>query len=82
MTEIKTDVGFARAWVRLSLEKKILAKHFKELFANSDLLRQYNDQAYIQYSFNNVYNSEPDRCVYCVYKILPKNAYEVITKKF
>lgn len=39
MTEIKTDVGYARAFVRLSLEKKLLSKHLKELLSNQELLR-------------------------------------------
>jgi hypothetical protein len=39
MSEIKTDVGYARAWVRLSLEKKILSTHLKELLSDCDLLK-------------------------------------------
>ena len=39
MSEIKTDVGYARAWVRLSLEKKLLCRHFKELLSNTNLLK-------------------------------------------
>uniref|UniRef100_A0A4W3GF02 DENN/MADD domain containing 5B n=1 Tax=Callorhinchus milii TaxID=7868 RepID=A0A4W3GF02_CALMI len=31
MSEIKTDVGRARAWIRLSLEKKVLSQHLKQL---------------------------------------------------
>lgn len=44
MGDIKTEVGRARAWVRLSLEKKLLSRHLKELLSNSDLLRyeKYN----------------------------------------
>ena len=38
MPEIKTEIGYARAWVRLSLEKKVLSKHLGELLSNSDLL--------------------------------------------
>lgn len=38
MTDIKTDVGYARAWVRLSLERKLLSDHVKELLANSAVL--------------------------------------------
>lgn len=40
MEEVKTDIGFARAWVRLSLEKKCLSKHLKTLLSNQELLRQ------------------------------------------
>ena len=43
MTEIKTDVGYARAFVRLALEKKVLSKHLKELMSNADLLRWATD---------------------------------------
>lgn len=39
MTEIKTDIGYARAWVRLALEKKLLHKHLQKLLSNQDLLR-------------------------------------------
>ena len=39
MTEIKTDVGYTRAFVRLALEKKLLSKHLKQLLSNTDLLR-------------------------------------------
>uniref|UniRef100_A0A8D8PXI4 DENN domain-containing protein 5B n=1 Tax=Cacopsylla melanoneura TaxID=428564 RepID=A0A8D8PXI4_9HEMI len=39
MTEIKTPIGFARAWVRLSLERKLLSKHFKTLLSNGPVLK-------------------------------------------
>jgi len=39
MSDICTDVGRARAWVRLALEKKLLSRHFKELLSNSDLTK-------------------------------------------
>jgi len=39
MSEIKTEVGFTRAFVRLALEKKLLSKHLKQLLSNPDLLR-------------------------------------------
>ena len=37
MPEIKTDVGRARAWVRLALEKKVLSSHLKTLLSNQEL---------------------------------------------
>uniref|UniRef100_W5KIP3 DENN/MADD domain containing 5B n=1 Tax=Astyanax mexicanus TaxID=7994 RepID=W5KIP3_ASTMX len=37
MGEIKTDVGRARAWIRLSLEKKVLSQHLKQLLSNQAL---------------------------------------------
>ncbi|XP_074642323.1 DENN domain-containing protein 5B-like isoform X3 [Tubulanus polymorphus] len=39
MTEVKTDVGYARAFIRLALEKKQLSKHLKELLSDHELLR-------------------------------------------
>ena len=39
MKEIKTDIGRARAFIRLSLERKLLANHLKELLSNHELLR-------------------------------------------
>lgn len=39
MTDIKTHIGYARAWVRLALEKKLLSRHLKTLLSNSSLLR-------------------------------------------
>ncbi|KAL7982280.1 hypothetical protein Chor_009878 [Crotalus horridus] len=39
MSEIKTDVGRARAWIRLSLEKKLLSQHLKQLLSNQVLAK-------------------------------------------
>ena len=39
MSEIKTDVGRARAWIRLSLEKKVLYQHLKQLLSKQALTR-------------------------------------------
>lgn len=39
MTDIKTHIGYARAWVRLALEKKLLSRHLKTLLSDSSLLR-------------------------------------------
>ena len=39
MGDMKTEVGYARAWVRLSLEKKVLSRHLKELVSNPEILR-------------------------------------------
>ncbi|XP_015910435.1 DENN domain-containing protein 5A isoform X2 [Parasteatoda tepidariorum] len=47
MSEIKTDIGYARAWVRLALEKKLLHKHLQKLLSNQDLLRS----SYKRYAF-------------------------------
>ncbi|XP_052242750.1 DENN domain-containing protein 5B-like isoform X4 [Dreissena polymorpha] len=47
MSDIKTDVGCARAWVRLALEKKMLSTHLKELLSDSYILRNL----YKRYAF-------------------------------
>lgn len=39
MSEIKTDIGCARAFVRLALERKLLHKHLKTIFSNEHLLQ-------------------------------------------
>lgn len=39
MSEIKTDVGKARAWVRLSMEKKLLSRHLKQLLSDLELTK-------------------------------------------
>ncbi|CAG9563036.1 unnamed protein product [Danaus chrysippus] len=49
MTDIKTEIGYARAWVRLSLEKKLLSKHLRELLSDTTLLRsQYKKTAFLR----------------------------------
>ncbi|XP_063800141.1 DENN domain-containing protein 5A isoform X2 [Pseudophryne corroboree] len=45
--EIKTDVGKARAWVRLSMEKKLLSRHLKQLLLNHELTKKL----YKRYAF-------------------------------
>ncbi|XP_069375615.1 DENN domain-containing protein 5B isoform X2 [Paralichthys olivaceus] len=47
MSEIKTDVGRARAWVRLSLEKKLLSQHLKQLLSRQALTKKL----YKRYAF-------------------------------
>ena len=47
MSELKTDVGRARAFVRLALEKKCLARYLAELLSNKDL----TSQRYREYAF-------------------------------
>ncbi|KAL1122543.1 hypothetical protein AAG570_002873 [Ranatra chinensis] len=39
MTDIKTHIGYARAFVRLSLEKKLLSRHLRTLLSDTRLLR-------------------------------------------
>ncbi|XP_074862698.1 DENN domain-containing protein 5B isoform X1 [Carettochelys insculpta] len=47
MSEIKSDVGRARAWIRLSLEKKLLSQHLKQLLSNQALAKKL----YKRYAF-------------------------------
>ncbi|XP_069084297.1 DENN domain-containing protein 5B isoform X1 [Pleurodeles waltl] len=47
MSEIKTDVGRARGWIRLSLEKKLLAQHLKQMLSNQALTKKL----YKRYAF-------------------------------
>ncbi|KAJ7998153.1 hypothetical protein DPEC_G00219640 [Dallia pectoralis] len=48
MNESLTEVGWARAWVALALEKKLLSQHLKLLLANQDLLRKlYKPNAFL-----------------------------------
>ncbi|KAM6987137.1 DENN domain-containing protein 5B isoform 2-T2 [Aplochiton taeniatus] len=47
MGEIKTEVGRARAWIRLSLEKKLLSQHLKQLLSRQALTKKL----YKRYAF-------------------------------
>lgn len=50
MHEIKTDIGYARAFVRLTLEKKLLSRHLKTLLADVSILRStYKRTAFLTY---------------------------------
>ncbi|CAI4221515.1 unnamed protein product [Auanema sp. JU1783] len=48
MTEIKTDIGYARAFVRLALERKLLHRHLSTLMGNQNLL----NELYKPYAFS------------------------------
>ncbi|XP_021707932.1 DENN domain-containing protein 5A isoform X3 [Aedes aegypti] len=49
MTDIKTHIGYARAWVRLALEKKLLSRHLRSLLTDTALLRQlYKRSAFVR----------------------------------
>lgn len=44
-----SEIGFARAFVRLSLERRLLSRHFSELFSHSDLLQAlYKRDAFLR----------------------------------
>ncbi|CAI5442476.1 unnamed protein product [Caenorhabditis angaria] len=48
MTEIKTDIGYARAFVRLALERKLLHKHLGALLNNSRVIEDiYKPYAFV-----------------------------------
>ncbi|XP_029378317.1 DENN domain-containing protein 5B-like isoform X2 [Echeneis naucrates] len=48
MSECLSEVGQARAWIHLALEKKMLSHHLKELLTNQELLRQlYKSHAFL-----------------------------------
>lgn len=44
MSEGLSEVGQARAWIHLALEKKMLSQHLKELLINQELLRSGHSQ--------------------------------------
>lgn len=49
LTEVKTEIGMARAFVRLSLEKKLLADHLRQLLSECELLRAlYKRHAFLR----------------------------------
>lgn len=49
MTDIKTHIGYARAFVRLALEKKLLSRHLRSLLSDTALLRQlYKRSAFVR----------------------------------
>lgn len=49
MSDIKTHIGYARAWVRLALEKKLLSRHLRTLLSDSALLRSlYKRSAFVR----------------------------------
>ncbi|KAM9327710.1 LOW QUALITY PROTEIN: DENN domain-containing protein 5B [Pholidichthys leucotaenia] len=49
ISEIKTDVGRARAWIRLSLEKKLLSQHLRQLLSRQALTKKlYKHYAFLR----------------------------------
>lgn len=49
MADIKTHIGYTRAWVRLALEKKLLSRHFRTLLSDDTLLRSlYKRSAFLR----------------------------------
>lgn len=49
ITDIKTEIGYARAWIRLALEKKMLSKHLKMLISDIVILKSlYKRTAFLR----------------------------------
>jgi hypothetical protein len=49
ISDIKTDIGYARAFVRLSLERKLLHAHIQTLLSNRHLLTKlYKRHAFLR----------------------------------
>ncbi|XP_044255618.1 DENN domain-containing protein 5B [Tribolium madens] len=49
MTDVKTGIGMAKAWVRLALEKKQLSKHLRTLLSDQTILRSlYKRSAFLR----------------------------------
>jgi len=47
--EIKTEIGYSRAWIRLALEQKVLASHLATMIKDLPLLRSlYKRYAYLR----------------------------------
>lgn len=49
VTVSASEIGFARAFVRLALERRLLSRHLTELFSHSDLLQAlYKRDAFLR----------------------------------
>lgn len=49
MSDVKTPIGMARAWVRLALERKHLSRHLRALLSDQALLKsQYKRSAFLR----------------------------------
>lgn len=49
MTDVKTHIGYARAFVRLALEKKLLSRHLRTLLSDTGLSRSlYKRSAFVR----------------------------------
>ena len=54
LTEIRSDIGYAWAFVRLSLEKKLLSKHLRALLSDKALLRYVISKMYPLYLYRTI----------------------------
>lgn len=48
MTDVKTDIGKSRAFIRLSLEKKVLSEHLRQLLDHQDLTISYDKYSFLR----------------------------------
>lgn len=49
MPDVKTGIGFSRAWIRLALEKKQLSRHLRTLLSDQSLLKElYKRSAFLR----------------------------------
>ena len=49
MTDVKTHIGYAKAFVRLALEKKLLSRHLRTLLSDTGLCRSlYKRSAFVR----------------------------------
>lgn len=49
MSDVKTHIGYARAWIRLALEKKQLSRHLRTLLSDAALLKSlYKRSAFVR----------------------------------
>jgi hypothetical protein len=48
MTDVRTDIGKSRAFIRLCLEKKVLSEHLRQLLDHQDMSNSYDNFAFLR----------------------------------
>ncbi len=75
MAELKTEASKVRAWIRLAIERKVLASHIKELLSDELLLRQlYKTNSF--FLFDDAEISHVDTITQLTYHLLTLNAVD------
>ena len=75
MVELKTEASKVRAWIRLAIERKVLASHIKELLGDEILLRQlYRPNSF--FLFDDTEFSHVDTITQLTYHLLTLNAVD------
>ena len=75
MSELKTEASKVRAWVRLAIERKVLASHIKELLSDEVLLRQlYKPNAFFRFDDQEL--THVDTVTQLTYHLLTLNAVD------